>query len=467
MADGSLGVDFSDNTLLVYDSRVKTGNCVLTIQKDGQCSIHKHNAGHLLYVLEEQQTAQSSLQFLECVNQSKTEAGQVCAFSTEPFDELAAGETVGANVVLLQGMVHCELENKLKIVFYKWKFASKSTTVRDVLEGCTIDDALQRLFETKETVVDVDTTHLMYFNQFSGAKHAEFQSCIGIASCEGKRRFFQSSSQPDNWGRHRFMDPRLGEKYKFVRIAVTDPLTTEGVFFSSTNTADKIVLMGPNRKLAQRASEEVNVLYCKPVFDGSIVDGFYLLPLPTPPEVGYKLLAPITKTQAKYLDDYCKRNSRMATDELLQTIKKYLKRNNLSCIRVATMKVNNGGEKINKFIVSVVKDAPTLKGVRHNNKRQKTGSEIQIFASTGGNPYIWCQKFEKNIYEYQVPFGVVIFQCFASIYRPILDRVYLTVLVGYALFGHGLKRTRTEHQGQFFIIGQRHSCQSNQSMSSY
>jgi hypothetical protein len=62
----------------------------------------------------------------------------------------------------------------------------------------------------------------------------------------------------------------------------------------------------------------------------------------------------------------------------------------------------------------------------------------------------------------------VIFQCFASIYRPILNRVFLTVMMCYALFGRGLKRTRTEHQGQFFfIIGQRYSCQSNRSMSGY
>lgn len=125
---------------------------------------------------------------------------------------------------------------------------------------------------------------------------------------------------------------------------------------------------------------------------------------------------------------------------------------------------------INKFIVSVVKDVPTLKGVEHNDKEQKTGSEIHIFASDSdddGSPYIWRQQFEKNIFEYQVPLGVVIFQVFASIYRPILNRVFLTIIVFYALFGHGLKRTRTDHQGQFFIVGQRHSCQSNRSMSGY
>jgi hypothetical protein len=152
---------------------------------------------------------------------------------------------------------------------------------------------------------------------------------------------------------------------------MTDPHIAEGVSFSSTNTPDKNVVMGRNRKLAQRTSEMVHVLYsCKLAFDGSTVDGLYLLPLLTPPQTDYKLLAPITKAQANCLDNYCNEYGHMSTEALFETIDLYLKQNNQSYIRVATMKVTNGGGTINKFIVSVVKDAPTLRGVEHNDKQQ-------------------------------------------------------------------------------------------------
>lgn len=160
----------------------------------------------------------------------------------------------------------------------------------------------------------------------------------------------------------------------------------------------------------------------------------------------------------------------MGVDALFQIIDIFMKETNQRILKITDMVVDDGGATTTKFMVSVVKEDPRDSVVPQLKKQrvQQNKSGICVLSSDENNvPHMWKQEFDESLFEYQVPFGFVIMQCFASIYMPILNAPLLTILMGYTLFGRGLKRNKTDHGGRFFIIGQRHSCQSNRTMSAY
>lgn len=92
-----------------------------------------------------------------------------------------------------------------------------------------------------------------------------------------------------------------------------------------------------------------------------------------------------------------------------------------------------------------------------------TSTKAVAFASLGDETtYIWKESMETDDFrDYQVPYGIVAAHYYHSNFKKALS-IPIFHLLTETFHGHGLIRKRSKHYGSQFIVGTKHSRQSNQ-----
>ena len=125
---------------------------------------------------------------------------------------------------------------------------------------------------------------------------------------------------------------------------------------------------------------------------------------------------------------------------------KFVKLNNRRLLRLRKMMPNIDGQPVH-YVVSFVVDPEDC-----------NSAELPVYTTTRRDkPYIWCERFTRVIYDFDLQIGLPIGHFFVSTLKWFVTPAMLSLVAMY-LKGRGLVRKKTPHFGSFFLIGMSWQC---------
>ncbi len=245
---------------------------------------------------------QNCLQFMCCKNYAKGGAGLIAAISSVAFDRLPIDEYFDAQFALIQGVVDCG--GIPKVVYHKWIGPSRNETRNMsalVSEFISPIDFAKIYFDAKPLYLPIESCHIDFLNQFSGATIQGWRTNIRVSE-EEKFDCFQSDLVPDAW----LKNPLSGKRSTLNLLTMPSLTKTKGIVLEDEvkDPAAKFCGLPPLQLFSESRTRVLFVHRLSAVGSVPVTSllPYFFMPLPFKTQEGNLLFAPITKQQASDLD---------------------------------------------------------------------------------------------------------------------------------------------------------------------
>lgn len=383
----------------------------------------------------------NDLLFIECRNFTNCRPGYLCAISEDKlFTKYDNGIYLNPSKIhlcLFRGFTLSSDQSRINIAIKKLKSGSSISPISGNQKF--LED---NFFESTTRVLPTSKVDAIFLNQIDGPVLNGW--VLGKPLPNSSIEFVESKKCPDLWGR-RGLDIEGAIKLK-------QPFLAGDCSFHRKQKRKRKHNRPYLTEIVQRTNPSVTVIYCvsKNIDQSYEKKKYHLVEYPaSDPKSSTIMFAPLTSDQVEDLKEKVANQPGgvIKIEAFRSAIDAFVEINGLCLLSLQDLKMS---KSVPCLIVSLIKEEEVEEAER------TIGLHFQ-----GG---IASKVMDRNMYDFDVPMGVVVFRGYAWPYRNSLSTGSLEI-VSQCFRGKGLNRSCTEHSGNFEMVGKRLTNMASGSMS--